>query len=218
MITTARKTFIERAAPSSAVRVDHERGIIRGAKLVGTTSDNGRKYPLDVLRAAVPLYEHAKLHVDHPKSTRNLERSFSDWVGIVQNVRLGTDGLFGDLKLRKSSAAYAELMEAAELFPESFGLSHVAFGDSRKVGGIEVVETIDEVISVDIVTTPATTAGLFESRGRPASFELLESRTIAALRARIDDLEELAEIEARHARMVEQAQQKLDARRARYRR
>lgn len=216
-----RRTFVERAAPSSAVRVDHEAGIIRGAKLVGIVSDNNRRYPLATLKAARHLYEGARVNVDHPPSARSLERSFTDWAGVVENVRVGADGLYGDLRLRKEGPSYHALMEAAERFPESFGLSHVASGDCRKVGGIEEVTEISEVVSVDVVTEPATTAGLFESRRRPAVPQADDAgladlaRRIAALERQADADRELADIAFGFDAKAEQARARLAARRRR---
>lgn len=71
--TANRRTFIERAAPSSAVRVDHEAGVIRGAKLVGMVSDNGCRHPLPVLRAAMSRYEGARINMPHGNPWRTYE-------------------------------------------------------------------------------------------------------------------------------------------------
>jgi hypothetical protein len=57
-------------------------------------------------------------------------------------------------------------MEAATKFWRNFGLSHVAFGDGKKRGGVEDVTVIEEVRSVDIVLDPATCSNLFESKGK----------------------------------------------------
>lgn len=224
MITaTGRRTFVERSEPSGLLRVDRERGTIIGAKLCGIRSDNGRIYPLDVLRAARPLYEGARVNVGHPKSARALDRDFSDWAGVVENVQVRADGLYGDLVLRRAGVHFAAIIEAAERFPRSFGLSHVAFGDGRKVNGVEEVLSIDEVASVDVVLEPATTGGLFESRQRHGyGDELLESLRIRDdLQRRVDELErdaaELVEIEAKHAKAVERSRATLAGRRQRHR-
>lgn len=219
-MTTALR-FTERAAPSASLRVDHDAGVIRGAKLCGIFSSNGRVYPLPVLTKARHLYEGARVNVDHPPSARNLDRAFADWAGVVENVQVRADGLYGDLRLRKSGAAYEALMEAAERFPDAFGLSHVADGDSRRVNGREEVTEINEVFSVDIVTDPATTGGLFESRQRRTMRdEIAENRRLTALlEARAEQLErdaaELEGINSSFAASSERAYRQLSLRRRR---
>ena len=50
-----------------SINVDRERGIIRGVKILGTRSQNGRTYLAEAIGQAVPLYEGAKVNVNHPK-------------------------------------------------------------------------------------------------------------------------------------------------------
>ena len=110
------------------------------------------------------MYEGKKVYVDHPtRETMQDDRKFADWAGIIKNPRYEGGAVYGDIHLRQKSRHYDELIEAAEKFHGAFGLSHVADGESRMQGGTEVIESITDVFSVDIVTDPATTAGLFES-------------------------------------------------------
>ncbi len=46
----------------------------------------------------------------------------------------------------------------------ALGFSHDARGPSKFRNGRVVVESIDQVLSVDLVANPATTSGLFEDR------------------------------------------------------
>ena len=50
-----------------ALRVDRAAGVLRGVKLIGLESLNGRRYRPEALAAAVSLYEGAKVNVNHPK-------------------------------------------------------------------------------------------------------------------------------------------------------
>jgi hypothetical protein len=61
-----------------------------------------------------------------------------------------------------------QLVEAAQRFPEIFGLSHDAGGDEQIIDGERRVVEMYEVKSVDVVADPATNEGLFESY-QPAS-------------------------------------------------
>ena len=47
--------------------VEREAGVVRGVKILGLTSRNGRVYPAAVLEQARGLYEGAKVNVNHPK-------------------------------------------------------------------------------------------------------------------------------------------------------
>jgi hypothetical protein len=172
-------------------RVDAAAGIIYGAKLVGLESRNvGRTIGLDprefgdalnkpygyakrALESAIPMYEGAAIRIDHPKSkldgkgarivTENVRGALVN-VGIVKNVRLCEDGLYGDLHLMKSHRDTPYILEAAERMPDKIALSHNAFGVPVLRDGRAVVEQILEVYSVDIVgDRPGTTNGLFES-------------------------------------------------------
>ncbi len=48
-----------------AVRVDRQQGVIRGVKILGLQSRNGRVYRPEALVEAAPLYEGAKVNVNH---------------------------------------------------------------------------------------------------------------------------------------------------------
>ena len=47
------------------MRVDRGAGIIRGVKILGLESRNGRRYPAETLLRAVELYDGAKVNVNH---------------------------------------------------------------------------------------------------------------------------------------------------------
>ena len=158
--------FTERAiAPIG--RVDKATGVIHDVRIIGTRSRNRRTYTHDALQSAVGKYEGVHVNVNHPKSSElHEDRQFDDWAGVLRNVVYREGALYGDLHLRRSSRWFDQIVEAATDFPNSFGLSHVADGDSRMDAGEEIVESIDSVFSVDIVLNPATNSGLFESDGR----------------------------------------------------
>ena len=51
------------------IRVDRQAGVIRGVKILGLQSRNGRTYLPEALAQAAPLYEDAKVNVNHPKGS-----------------------------------------------------------------------------------------------------------------------------------------------------
>lgn len=156
--------FSETVFLESAPAVDADKGVLSGVKLLGAESRNGRRYQAAAMKEAVKLYKGRKIYVDHPtRESAGHDRSMSDWAGTIQNARYESDGIYGDVKLRKASPHFQGIIEAAREFPKDVGFSHVADGESRYEGETEIVESIKEVFSVDLVTDPATTAGFFES-------------------------------------------------------
>src|SRR5574343_324195 len=145
-------------------KVDADAGVIHGVKLLGHNSRNGRRYTNEAVRGAVGKYDGTKVYLNHPRrDNAGDDRPFQDWVGKVQSPRVRDDGIYGDIKLRKESADYKGIIESAKVFPGDVGFSHVADGQSRMNDDTEIVESINEVLSVDLVTEPATTNGFFES-------------------------------------------------------
>ncbi|MGC4005049.1 MAG: hypothetical protein QM811_18825 [Pirellulales bacterium] len=63
----------------------------------------GRRPP----RRALPLYEGAKVNVNHPRDAlATAPRDYQDRLGTLADVRLDpTDGLFGDLGLQPDASA-----------------------------------------------------------------------------------------------------------------
>jgi hypothetical protein len=161
MIATTRR-FVERT--NSAVRIDRNAGVIYDVQVLAEDSRNGRRYTRRAMEQAVPKYNGKKVFLNHPKRDElGEDRPFESWVGIVENARFRNGAIRADIRLRTKSPHYEEVLEAAEQFNHCFGCSHVAEGESYMDGETEIVESIREIHSVDIVTSPATNSGLFES-------------------------------------------------------
>lgn len=156
-------TYLEYADANQ--RVDREQGILFGVKLLGENSRNGRRYKAEAMKKAVGLYEDTKMHLNHPgRKDLGEDRRFETWGGVFKNARyVEGKGIFADAHLLKSGEYFEGIIEAAEKFPNAVGFSHVADGESKLEGDTEIIESIREVFSVDLVTDPATTAGFFES-------------------------------------------------------
>lgn len=149
---------------SESVRVDRENGVIHGVKILGRESKNGRTYSDKAMDDAARLYEGVKVNVDHPSKDRpNAERGLMEGFGELRGVKRERDGVFGDLHFLKSHPSAGPVCEMAERFPRQFGLSHNADGVTTQERGKVIVESVESVISVDIVGRPATNEGLFES-------------------------------------------------------
>lgn len=148
----------------AAVRVDREAGVLRGVKILGLASRNGRHYPPDTLSKAAGLYEGAKVNVNHPKANGVAPRDYQDRIGVVRNVaaRPG-EGLFADFHFNPKHPLAEQLLWDAEHAPENVGFSHNVLARTARRGEQMVVEEILRVESVDLVADPATTQGLFEA-------------------------------------------------------
>lgn len=145
-------------------RIDREAGIIHDVKVMGLKSRNRREYLREAVTRAIPFYENVEVCIDHQFEGGN--RSMRDRWGVLKNIRQLEEGdLIGDLHYVRSHRESDALLEWAERFPDKFGLSHDAFGDSTVKNGVEVVHDIAGIRSVDVVGKPATNKGLFESEG-----------------------------------------------------
>lgn len=155
----------EQLATLVSERVDREQGVIRGVKILGFDSGNGRTYTRDALQRAIPMYEGVKVNIDHPDPrTPAAPRDPDDRFGKLLHVRLTEDGLYGDLHFLKSHPLAERVCEAAEHHPDLFGLSHNAKGMVKETDkGHWVIHEIVRVQSVDLVSDPGTTRGLFEA-------------------------------------------------------
>lgn len=181
--------------------VDREAGVIRGVKILGFESRNGRRYPPETLTRARDLYEGAKVNVNHPGTHATAPRDYRDRIGVIRNVAFDpAEGLFGDLHFNPKHALAAQLEWDAGHAPENVGLSHNVLARTVRRDDRVVVEAITQVLSVDLVADPATTRGLYEERAphEPLA-ERLQTLTVAQLRECRPDLVEAFVAEHRDA-------------------
>lgn len=165
--------------------VDRETGVIRGVKLLGLESQNGRTYLKETVARAAKLYEGAKVNVDHGSDPKQ-QRSYSERIGVIENVQIdgGDGGLRGDFHANPKHALFEQLAWDAENAPGSVGFSHNIMAKTTRRDGRVVVEEITRVQSVDLVADPATTRGLFEHQGDEESeANMPQDLTLASLKA-----------------------------------
>lgn len=148
----------------ASYRVDRHQGRIRAVKVLGFKSRNGRLYLPEALQEAAPLYEGAKVNVNHAPGAMPGVRDYRDRLGVIRQVVLRPEeGLFADLHFNPKHPLAEQLAWDAEHCPENVGLSHHVEARLARREGQTVVEAILRVHSVDVVADPATTQGLFES-------------------------------------------------------
>ena len=204
------------------LRVDAETGVIRGVKILGLQSRNGRVYLADALAEAVRLYEDAKVNVNHPKGNPAAPRDYRDRIGVIRNVAVRAgEGLFADFHFNPRHALAEQLVWDAEHAPENVGFSHNVQARCAQRNGRVAVEAITRVQSVDLVADPATTRGLFESgagetastttatgaltifdlkRDRPELVEAILSEPADELRRLQEEVERLEALNAMHGK------------------
>ena len=153
------------AGEASSMTNDSDSGLISGVKILGLTSRNGRVYPPEVLREAAPLYEGAKVNVNHvSKEAARLPRDYRDRIGTISNVVFKENsGLFADFHYNPNHAQAKQLLWDAHNAPNNVGFSHCVEAVYHQENDLSVIDKIVRVISVDLVADPATTNGLFES-------------------------------------------------------
>jgi len=156
------------------LRVDRDGGVLRGVKLIGLSSRNGRRYRESALNEAAHLYEEVKVNVNHPKDGPAAPRDYQDRLGVIRGVEMRSgEGLFGDLHFNPKHSLAEQLAWDAENNPSNVGFSHNVLAKLSREKETTIVEEITQVRSVDLVADPAATRGLFECE------EELADRSIA---------------------------------------
>lgn len=172
-----------------AMTVDRQIGILRGVKLIGLQSRNGRRYRESALHSAATLYEGAKVNVNHPKAGPLAPRDYQDRLGVIRDVELRAgQGLFGDLHFNPKHALAEQLLWDAEHNPGNVGFSHNVLARLTRESEQAIVEEITKVQSVDLVADPATTQGLFEQAADASGRSSPESSTWDALTVEVLEL------------------------------
>jgi hypothetical protein len=179
------ESLLEYAAlRNPALRIDRAAHRLRGVKILGFASTNGRTYELEVVRRALPLYEGARVNVNHPPGAAPSPRDYHDRLGTLVEVRLDEgQGLFGDLFYNPKHPLVEQLLWDAEHAPHNVGLSHNVLARTARRGDTTAVTEIVAVVSVDLVADPATTRGLFEEQESYNSKRRVPGDEHAVLRA-----------------------------------
>lgn len=172
------------------LKVNREQAVVEGVKILGRTSRNNREYAESAIRGAVSLYEGKQSYVNHPaKGKENEPRPYSDLIGTMRGVHVREGELYGNFHYNPKHALAEQFAWDAEHNPGNLGFSHVAQGRSAVRNGKTIIESILSVQSVDLVTAPATTNGLFESVTQTeANAVLLKEATLDQLKTERPDL------------------------------
>lgn len=169
-ITPVVETLQEYASSAGlALRVDREKCMVYGVKVLGLHSKNDggkRTYSPKATSEGLSLYEGAAVFVDHQKGPG--PRSYRDRNGRLTNPRCLNGEIFADHAYNPKHPVTEQYLEDAEHAPGNVGFSHDVEGTVSRKDGQVIVESIVKVNSVDLVARPATTRGLFENEELPA--------------------------------------------------
>ena len=165
------------------LRLDRNQGVLRGVKLIGLESRNGRRYRESALEQAKSLYEESKVNVNHPKDGPLAPRDYQDRIGVIRGVELRSgEGLFGDLHFNPKHPLAEQLAWDAEHNPRNVGFSHNVLARLSREGEMTVVEEITRVQSVDLVADPAATLGLYEHAEQTLCWDALTVESLELYR------------------------------------
>jgi hypothetical protein len=162
---------------------------IKNFKMLGPRSKHGYTYTAEAMKKAIScgLYEGCRMFVNH--SPNNHARSVMDMAGVFKNTRFVDGAIRGDAVLLNDQWGQ-KVWEIAKTMPHAAGFSHVANGAMKRHNGQSFVEEIREVLSVDLVVTPATTTNMFESTDERKPKMELNALTIGELKTGRPDLAE----------------------------
>lgn len=148
--------FIARDDKSS---VDKATRTLKNVVVLRPKSANGYTYTAAAMTQFAEKAGNPKSYFDHSMFS-NTNRSVRELAGYLDNIRLEGDAIRGDAHI--GPVEYGDMvLWLAEEQPNVVGFSSVSEAMMNDEG-TEVLEIL-QVISVDIVTNPATVKGLFES-------------------------------------------------------
>jgi hypothetical protein len=187
-------------------QLDRAARVIRNTVLIRADSANGpngkRRYTDTALKQIAAMAEGLPAYLNHVSKDQAFKpRDVKDLVGIHYNVQYRpTEGrIVSDLHVAEHHAPL--VFGLAETAGGVIGNSLVSRGAVRMENDVEVVETILQLHSADLVSDPVTTKGLFESRERQSP-DLDEAHE--RLRCAIEDRAYHAPVDrARHAVLAE---------------
>ena len=144
---------------------DKKNLIVKDHKVLGIISKNGYTYPIATQQEALPIFEGAKAYLNHPTTKEMGEaRNVRDLIGYHKNLRVKEDGTYSDLHLINNRTVQDYVIPVAETASHLIGSSVVIRGKMKNVkDSLPQIEKIYACRSIDLVSEPATTNGLYES-------------------------------------------------------
>jgi hypothetical protein len=137
-----------------------DQGMIMGVSVITEGDALGHGVMIDAV-SIVTIKDCAMMHPSGLKVMINHEDGIENTVGVLRNFVIDGIQLRADLQMLLSSEYTAQVLEMAQVMPESFGMSISFSGDLEEIGGLYYVRCM-EIYSCDIVDMPAANPnGLF---------------------------------------------------------
>lgn len=135
---------------------------IRNVVLLGPVSKKGYTYRAEAMQRALPLYNGARVFVNHPtaEEMKMHRRDVEKLAGQVINPVFKEGKIKADIEVLPDNVGL-KFWNIAKFAPTAASFSHIADGEMSRDG--KYVEDITAVHSVDLVTQGATTVSVFES-------------------------------------------------------
>lgn len=166
--TVQRSRFREYRNPSTQeterrVEVDAtgENGVIYDVLVLGNDNRGMGTYSQRVKEAAVAKFDGQPTYVNHTKDGSH--PSYLNKLGVHRNPRMSPQGVRTDFHFNAKHAAASQLIWDAKNAPTTLGFSQDADCSWHAgPGGKRIVDSIDKVYAVDLVSRAGTTNGLWE--------------------------------------------------------
>jgi hypothetical protein len=140
-----------------------DQGMIMGVSVITEGDALGHGVMIDSI-SIVTIKDCAMMHPSGLKVMINHEDGIENTVGVLRNFVIDGIQLRADLQMLLSSEYTAQVLEMAQVMPESFGMSISFSGDLEEIGGLYYVRCT-EIYSCDIVDMPAANpSGLFSAK------------------------------------------------------
>lgn len=183
--------------------------------ICGLKSRNGYAYAEKALREAAPLYADVPVFLNHGNGRTPTDRDARDLAGkIVGTPTFDGERLRGRIEILETDAGriLASLVKSAA---PRVGLSHVVSATMPR--GKKLVESIQQVVSVDAVAFPATVDGFSEQDHGDGQMDYAEANFSGLKAARPDLIAEAVRESGLESKLAESAREmeamraKLDA-------
>jgi hypothetical protein len=169
----SRLTERQHTGPLPADRIERtgDSVTLKGVKLCGERSrnspPNNNEYPSSARESLVRLLEGQRVRVNHARpGPGGAERTYQDGMGYLHQCVNGADGAYGDWTFPARHPLAEQVVWDAQHAPHGVGFSIDGDGRKRREGGRVIVESVDHLYSIDLVDTPATVGGFWESERR----------------------------------------------------
>lgn len=137
--------------------------LVQGIAIHGRRSRNGRVYSDRAMRSIAEQADGMRAFADHPSGNRDAVRPVADLIGRIRRPRVVADRIRADLRV-VDAPPWRDLLPALREDDFGVGFSIRATGRvERQEDGPDMVEDVEELKAVELVSKPATLRGLQES-------------------------------------------------------